>query len=54
MKSIEELYEDAKNGKHLSVYEIKWIMQMVIEILAKEKNVLHLNAGITIVGDIHG
>lgn len=54
MKSIEELYEDAKKGKLLSVYEIKWIMQMVIEILAKEKNVLHIKSGITIVGDIHG
>jgi hypothetical protein len=54
MRSIEELYENAKKGKLLSIYEIKWIMQIVIEILAKEPNVKYLSGSITIVGDIHG
>jgi hypothetical protein len=54
MKSIEELYDIAKNGKLLGQYDIKWVMQKAIEILIKEPNVKYLNAGITIVGDIHG
>ena len=54
MKSIEELYEAAKEGKLLSQFEIKWIMQKAIEILIKEPNVKYLPAGITICGDIHG
>lgn len=54
MKSIEELFERAKQGKILSQYEIKWIMQKVIEVLMKEPNVKHISASITIVGDIHG
>jgi hypothetical protein len=54
MKSIEELYEQAKIGRLLSQFEIKWIMQKAIEILVKEPNVKYLSSGITIVGDIHG
>jgi hypothetical protein len=54
MKTLEELYEIAKEGKILSQFEIKWIMQKAIEILSKEPNVKYLSAGITVVGDIHG
>ena len=54
MKSLEELYELAKDGKLLSQYEIKWIMQKAIEILIKEPNVKYLNSGVTVCGDIHG
>lgn len=54
MNSIEELFEKATQGKILSQYEIKWIMQKVIEILIKEPNVKHISASVTIVGDIHG
>ncbi len=54
MKSIEELYELAKDGKLLSQFEIRWIMQKAIEVLIKEPNVKYLPAGITICGDIHG
>lgn len=54
MKSIEELYESAYQGKLLTQYEIKWIMQKAIEVLVKEPNVKYLPAGITICGDIHG
>jgi hypothetical protein len=54
MKTLEELYEIAKEGKILSQFEIKWIMQKAIEILVKEPNVKYLSAGITVVGDIHG
>jgi hypothetical protein len=52
--SIDELYERAKQGKILSQFEIKWIMQKVIEILVKEPNVKYISASVTIVGDIHG
>ena len=54
MNSIEELLEKSKQGKILSHYEIKWIMQKVIEVLIKEPNVKHISASVTIVGDIHG
>jgi hypothetical protein len=54
MKSIEELYSNAWNGKLLTQHEIKWVMQKAIEILEKEPNVKFLSAGITVVGDIHG
>ena len=54
MKSLEELYEQALEGKFLTQFEIKWIMQKASEILQKESNVKYLSAGITLVGDIHG
>lgn len=54
MSSFEELFEKAKQGKILSQYEIKWIMQKVIEVLIKEPNVKYISASVTIVGDIHG
>ncbi len=54
MNSIEELFEKANQGKILTQYEIKWIMQKVIEVLIKEPNVKHISASVTIVGDIHG
>lgn len=54
MKSVEELFERAQQGKILTQHEIKWIMQKVIEILIKEPNVKHISASVTIVGDIHG
>lgn len=54
MSSLEELFEKAKQGKILSQYEIKWVMQKVIEVLMKEPNVKYISASVTIVGDIHG
>jgi hypothetical protein len=54
MKSIEELYEHALNGKLLTPFEIKYVMQKAIEVLVKEPNVKYINAGVTVVGDIHG
>ena len=54
MKSIENLLEITKKGTLLKELEIKWIMQKLIEILQKEPNVKYVNAGITVVGDIHG
>jgi len=54
MSSIEELFERANQGKILTQYEIKWIMQKVIEILLKEPNVKYISASVTLVGDIHG
>ncbi len=54
MSSIEELSEKAKQGKILTQFEIKWIMQKVIEILIKEPNVKYISASVTLVGDIHG
>jgi hypothetical protein len=54
MRSIEELFEQAWEGKLLTQYEIKWVMQKMIEVLVKEPNVKYLNSGITLVGDIHG
>lgn len=54
MSSIEELFERANQGKLLTQFEIKWIMQKVIEILIKEPNVKYISASVTLVGDIHG
>lgn len=54
MKSVEKLIEIAESGTLLEQYEIKWIMQMSIEIFIKENNVKYIYGGITCVGDIHG
>lgn len=54
MKSIEEYLSISSKGTLLGQFEIKWIMQKMIEILRKEPNVKYINGGVTLVGDIHG
>jgi serine/threonine-protein phosphatase PPG1 len=54
MKSIDEYISLTIDGKLLNQYEIKWIMQRMIEILRKEPNVKRISGGVTLVGDIHG
>ena len=53
-RSIEEMLSDAKEGKLLTKEEIKYVMTLAISMFEKEPNVLNLQSGITVVGDIHG
>lgn len=54
MNQIDGFIEILMEGKLLPAHACKFICHKVQEILAKESNVLQLDAPVTVVGDVHG
>lgn len=54
MNKIDNFLEKANKGVLLNQFEVKYIMQLAIEILVKLPNVINIDAGVTIAGDLHG
>jgi serine/threonine-protein phosphatase PPG1 len=54
MFDVDNCIETIKQGRLLDEKILKALCLKVTEILAKESNVVHINAPVTVVGDVHG
>ncbi|WAR30868.1 PPP6-like protein, partial [Mya arenaria] len=53
-KDVDKWIEIAKECKYLPENDLKWLCDMVCELLLEESNVQPVNTPVTVCGDIHG